>query len=435
MKLLTYTSRYFLALMFALLAILCTILYFSIQTTIYGELDEYLFYRQQEIVRVVRQHPHLIHEKPLYTRDFNFKEITKEKHDRFLSKHNIGEFEDALIEKEWDGEKEPFRRLESVFSSEGKYYKLTVFSSSFRSEELLLTLFFHILVLFLLLGLLIVLLNRFLLKRIWTPFHLNLEKIKSYRLDHSQGLVLQTSRISEFRELNQSVEELVQNSWRIYQSQKQFIENASHEMQTPLAIIRNKIDLFIEAAPLNEEQAEFIRIMMEQVDRLSRLNKTLLLLSKIENNQFDQSESLEMGPVISDYCDAMMELIDHKHLYVTFHFEQPCHVRMNKDLAAILISNLLQNAIQHNWEGGHIHIVVKKASLSISNSGKELGIKQSSLFERFSKNPENPGSNGLGLALVKTICQFYHFNIEYSYRESEHIFSVRFHQENLTFPD
>ena len=426
MKLLNYTSRYFIALILALSAVLCALLYFSIQETIYEELDEYLVHRQQEIMKAVQEHPSVLHETSFYTHDFAFKKISKLQYDKFLRKHQTGEFEDTRRYLEWEGEKEPFRTLESVFSLGDRYYKLTVFSFSFESKELFWGLFLNILVLFVFAGILLVLLNRFLLQRIWTPFYANLRQIQTYQLDKSPALALQKSSITEFQELNRSMDELVQNSRRIFESQKQFTENASHEMQTPLAVIRAKIDLLVETVPPSQGQAEHIGAVMEQVNRLSRLNKTLLLLSKIENNQFEHTETIEIDALAATLCEEYQELMDHRHLQVSFSYEAPCFVSMNKDLAYILLSNLLQNAVRHNVEGGSLHVCVKNAHISVSNSGKELRLDPSQLFERFTKNSENPYSNGLGLALVKTICQLYHFTVTYSFEEDQHVFSILF---------
>ena len=273
---------------------------------------------------------------------------------------------------------------------------------------------------------LIFFLNRILLQKLWNPFYETIIKVKQYRLDKGSKMALSSSKIIEFEELNNSIEELIENNLNVYLNQKQFIENASHEMQTPLGVIRNKVDLLTELPSLNIEQAALIDAITEQVDRLTRLNKTLLLLSKIENNQFTEKESVNIDTIIEEYCEDFVDLIDFKKITLSIDKHSPAILLMHMDLARILISNLIKNAINHNIYGGFINITIEANKLVLINSGKELHSSPEILFERFNKRSDNPQSSGLGLAIVKSICSFYNFSISYSYSEQKHTIEIIF---------
>jgi len=286
MKLLQYTSRYFLAMILSLLLLLSAALYISIRLTVYKDIDEYLVNRRLEILKVISDNPEVIEEKSPYHSDVIIKKISRKEYEKFLAKHEDGKFKDTRKYDTTEHEEEPFRKLESAFQKNGKYYKLTIIASLLNPQELLYTILFNIIFFSALLILFTVILNRILLGRIWKPFKKNIEQINQYRLDKDIKPDFEKSNITEFNELNNSVEKLITNNLKVYQNQKQFIENASHEMQTPLGVMQNKIDLLMESHSLSNNQAVMVDSLAEQVNRLSRLNTTLLLLSKIENNQY-----------------------------------------------------------------------------------------------------------------------------------------------------
>jgi signal transduction histidine kinase len=272
----------------------------------------------------------------------------------------------------------------------------------------------------------IVVLNRGLLRKLWSPFYDTIKKVKQFRLDKDHALDFSDTHILEFQELNQSISELIQNNRKVYLSQKQFIENASHEMQTPLGIIRNKVDTLAELPSLTLEQAGLIDAITEHTDRLARLNKTLLLLSKIENNQFSENESIDLSVMIGACCDDFADLLEFKKLKLTVDKQGNAFVQMNPDLSRVLFSNLIKNAINHNIIDGFIQINIESTKVVIVNSGKELTSSPDALFERFNKKSDSAQSNGLGLSIVKSICSFYDFTVSYTYQTQIHTISIVF---------
>lgn len=200
-------------------------------------------------------------------------------------------------------------------------------------------------------------------------------------------------------------------------------------MQTPMAIINSKLELLIQSEKLSEEQMHLIKPVYEATTRMSKLNQGLLLISKIDNNQFSATENVELEKIIEKNLENFEEIIQMKDIEVTREFTEPVVLRMNKILAEILISNLITNSIKHNVQNGRIEIMLNKKKLRISNTGQPLAIDPRKLFERFRKSDRGGDSVGLGLAIVKEIINFYQFTIEYLVSDSLHSLIIDFSPE------
>ncbi|MCH5721079.1 HAMP domain-containing histidine kinase [Niabella hibiscisoli] len=221
------------------------------------------------------------------------------------------------------------------------------------------------------------------------------------------------------------MQSLLQRNSDTYLSQKQFNENASHELQTPLAISINKLELLAERGSLTNEDGETIGEVIQALESLKRLNKALLLLSKIENQQFVEEQTIRVNDVIAklvrDFSD-MLRFRDVKvELVENGYFER----LMNSNLAEILIMNLLKNAIVHNSPGGIIKVTITASWLSIENSGVPDPMDNEKMFERFYKRSTESGSTGLGLAIVKAIAALYDLSVAYEFNHSMHKFVIQ----------
>jgi signal transduction histidine kinase len=426
MKLLSVTTKYFIILIFSMLLMWCVVLYFSLRWTTYIDLDEHLNSRQYEILKTFDGKSGLVTIDSAYKTDYKIQQITASTYNAFIHGKDLQQFEDIKIYDELEKEKEFFREMKTVFIWKGNYYKLSIITSLLNSEELLMAILLNILFLFIMLLALIVLINRVLLPQLWKPFYETILQVKKYRLDKEAGVELLPTNIVEFQDLNHSIEELIQNNLKVFISQKQFIENASHEMQTPLGIIQNKVYMLMEEPALTHNQAALIDEITVHIDRLSRLNKSLLLLSKIENNQFAEIEVVDVNDVITSCCEDFRDLIEFKHIELKIERAGNPMIKMNPDLARILFSNLIKNAINHNLNNGFITLSLTADQCAISNSGKELGIDPELLFERFNKKSDSSNSNGLGLAIVRTICEAYGFTVLYKATENVHTISMYF---------
>jgi len=261
--------------------------------------------------------------------------------------------------------------------------------------------------------------NLYISKKLWAPFYSTLDKLKVYKVDDT-SVMFEKSSITEFSKLNKTLTLMTEKIHNDYISQKQFIENASHEIQTPLAVIKNKIELLIQSKTLSESDIQIIQSVYNASNKLSSLNKALLLLSKIENNQFKDIEEIQFQTLIEKIITHFEDIISLKNIRVKKNFQSSLTHKMNPLLADILISNLIQNAIRHNIEGGSITIQLSGNSIIISNTSDTSIINTNELFQRFRKSEASAESIGLGLAIVKEICDKYNIELNYTCQSSIH---------------
>ena len=280
--------------------------------------------------------------------------------------------------------------------------------------------------LLLLIGIGLVLINRRLSKEIWNPFYATLHKLQNYRMEQEGKVRFQPTEIAEFNDLNQTIEQLTERNYTIYQSQKEFTENASHEMQTPLAILQTKLELLMQTEPLTAEQASLISALADNNSRLSRLNNSLLLLTKIENNQYGDIEAVDITDICKKVAGQLSYQAEVKNISIQTNYQEPIHVTANKTLMEILVSNLLTNAIRYNYEGGTIIITCMNNTLTVQNSSTAAALDKDKIFERFHKEGTDRQSIGLGLAIVKRIIALYRFTIDYYYENNLHTFRITF---------
>ena len=308
-------------------------------------------------------------------------------------------------------------------------YAVTTYFSSKEITHLLIKIAVAEAVIFLLLLGAIIVINRRTSRRLWTPFYDAMAAIQTYDIVKNKPLALtgQTG-IGEFDRLNLTLTQLIDRVYRSYNNQIQFTENASHELQTPLAIIRSKVELLMDAPHLTADIAALLVDINEANERLSQMNKNLLLLAKIDNDQFPEKSPVAVGALLGRliaYYEAYFETNMPK---ITSGIETDLVLQANSALMEILVNNLLRNAILHNVPGGYIHIRLTGDQLLIENSGPALEGDVQRLFGRFEKGRQESRSTGLGLALVKQICQLYGFDVRYVHSEGKHSVCVLFPQ-------
>ena len=233
------------------------------------------------------------------------------------------------------------------------------------------------------------------------------------------------TNIKEFNELNDAVVKMTSKIYNDFVREKEFTENASHEIQTPLAVIKSKIELLMQSENLKESEMAQIQIIERSVNKLSSLNKALLLLVKIENKQFNGVEELSLKKSLEGILTHYKTLIDNKNITISIMFSNDIMLQMNLELLEILLTNLIQNAIRHNFKNGFISVEIEGNILRVSNSGSPSQIRPNELFERFKKGVNSKESLGIGLAIVKSITDTHGIIIEYSYL-NKHVFSLAF---------
>ena len=421
MKLLNITTKYFLILLLTILTLWTVVFYFVIKNKIYQDVDEYLENRKFEILKEVGTNPSLLSGRTPYKKDFKIEKITPEEADKIRENYS-----EIFILEPVENEPEAYRQLTTTFSTNQEHFKLSISASLVDSKDLIKIILINVSMLYFVLLVFVVYLNRKLLQKLWKPFYSTLLQVKKYRLERDRPMNFEITRVIEFRKLNEIISQLIQNNLQAYQNQKQFIENVSHEIQTPLAIARSKTELLMENSNLTGEQAKLVDTITENLNRLSRLSKSLLLLSKIENNQFPETEKIDIESLIRRIFEGFKELIEFKNIKFNFMSKGKIVVELNSDLAEILFSNLIRNAIYHNVQNGFINLSIKKNEIVIENSGLEFQGSPELFFERFSKASANKNSLGLGLSIVKSICNLYHFNFSYITQKDIHKITLQF---------
>ena len=263
----------------------------------------------------------------------------------------------------------------------------------------------------------------FLNKRIWHPFDDTLKKIERFNLDKSEIPTFTSTNTTEFVRLNQSIEKLMERNLKTYKEKKEFTENASHELQTPIAIFQSKLDLLLQEE-LNERQSQIISELYSVSSRLSRLNKNLLLLAKIENKQYEEMELVNLSEYIEKDLPLYRDLYPEYSIRLTNKSSNQLNIRTNPTLLDSLITNLVINAIHHSPVEGNIEIELNNNTLSVSNEAKEGQLNENEIFHRFHTGKKN--GNGLGLAIVKAICTYHGWQVNYLFHAGKHLFRVDF---------
>lgn len=422
MKLIQQTGRAYLILSI-ILFILGGILLSVILTTVMNRrLDEKLLYNKEVIAKRIKyDYPLTIFDEP--------EELTDAENRMYPNDTII--YKDTLIfhaieDVEGADEYEKYRQLTAYETLQGKRFKIVTRNSLVRNQDFItiITGATILTILLLLTGLWF--LNTRITKRIWNPFHHNLNNLKNFSIQDQKPIELKESNIDEFKELNQSIKSLTKKVSSDFNNLKEFTGNASHEMQTPLAIMQSKIELLLQSENLNKEEINQLKSIYQAGQRLSKLNKTLLTLAKVENRQFSEIDEINLTGLINNKLDIYEDFIEQKKLTVTKKLHQDTILEANTTIVDMLVSNLLSNAIKHNIESGSLNIELQPEYLYISNSGEELNIDPESLFNRFKKASSSPDSSGLGLAIVKKICDTNNWKIDYTYLKKEHQIMVRF---------
>lgn len=275
------------------------------------------------------------------------------------------------------------------------------------------------------LGIAIILVNSIIAKRLWKPFDEILKQIEDFRLESGVIPPLAESHIKEFTRLNIALNRLMENSLQSYQAQKEFTENASHELQTPLAVFQSKLDLLLQQPDLTQQQAGIIQGLYDVSNRLTRLNKNLLLLAKIDNKQYSQLAVVDVIATLKEMLPLLETLTGDISLHNEFHCTE-LKINGNQSLLESLINNLIVNAVRHNTPHGEIRISATANRLTVSNTSSEGALDKQLLFNRFYRPSEKVKGNGLGLSIAKAICDYHGWKIDYEYKKELHIFSVDF---------
>ncbi len=336
----------------------------------------------------------------------------------------VEELKDTLVFNPIRRRIEPFRQLRFAYTMDGEPYQIILRKNMVESRDLKEGLTQSMWIVFVALLLVLIISNYFMSKKIWSSFYRTIHKINRYDLTKNEILELPASNIKELAELNRAIKKMSEKIRDDYLSLKEFSENASHEVQTPLSIIKSKTELLFQWEGLTEEQLSHIQAIDQAATKLSRLNHSLLLLTKIENRQFEYDEAIDFKSLIEAQLKELDEYILLQKITVQKYIEHSTLVRMNPVLADVLLRNLLTNAIRYCSKPGTIQISLDASQFVIANIGAPLKIRDEQIFDRFKKGQQSSDSLGLGLSIVKKICELYNFKIQYAYQNRYHSFKI-----------
>ena len=418
MNLLNYTLKYLYLTLLVVISIWAVIFYVRMIDEIMDSLDDGLENDKMLVIQKVAHDKATIARAGFYEHNYSIRPINKQ-----WGLSTKDSYKDTMMYTLNEKDLEPFRVLTTAFKNDGSYYELKVVASTLEQDDLIRSLLYSLLGLYAAILISILVVNNVLLRKIWIPFYQLLARLKVFRLDKDVLIETTTTDVKEFKELNMTVAALVEQSVKAYGSQKQFIENAAHELQTPLAISLNRLELMAEDETLSNANLQSIGQVITTLQRLSRLNRSLLMISKIENKQYGEVELVVFNTLVNTLVNEYQDFAEAKKVQLSLVELEPFSVMMNRDLAAILISNLLKNAVTHNITGGIVILTISAAAITVTNTGKQEPLNQEQIFKRFQKDSQSKHSTGLGLAIVLAVTKLYNFELSYSYT-GQHQFTI-----------
>lgn len=391
--------------------------YFLLSFVLNGQLDDTLRSEQQEVVEYVATYHKLPPFQDTRQQWITYSAVTNDSVKNEFDTYS--KYIPRAHENKW------IRRLTFTIRVENGWYRIEVNRSEAETEDLL-----NLIIMLTLgmIGLILVFnffINRLLVNKLWQPFYDTIGGIKKYYMTFDKPMQLPKENIDEINVLNESLNEMTARIYREYQALKSFTENASHEMQTPLAVIRGKLELLLQSDSLGELELKHLSSIEEAAQKLARLHQSLLLLTKIENRQFNKNEKVDLEALVRKRTGELMELFLTKQLSVETNLS-PASVSMNPHLSDILVGNLLTNALRYTPNHGTVLITLDESHLAVSNTATGESLDREKVFRRFYKATDGQEGTGLGLAIIKEIAALEQFDTDYRFAKGMHVFTVYF---------
>lgn len=340
--------------------------------------------------------------------------------------HPSIEYADEMVYIEEKRETEPARILRTIFENEaGEYFQLVVMTPTIEKRDVIHSILIWTSLLYATLLVIIIVLNIYVFYRSMQPLYRLLDWFRHYRVGQKNEPLPNRNTITEFRTLYDAANLYAARNEQLFEQQKRFIGNASHELQTPLAICRNRLEMLMEDEDITERQLEELAKTHQTLEHITKLNKSLLLLSKIENEQFADVRPVCFNHIVRRYLDDYCEVYEYRDIAVSVREEARLTFVLNETLAVTLVTNLLKNAFVHNTDGGRLVITLTADTFCISNTGVRHPLDHTKIFKRFYKGSKQEGSTGLGLSIVAGICKLSGLEVHYEYRDEMHHFSIR----------
>lgn len=421
MKLLSYTYRKLALLLFLLMAVWGVLFYYAIVDEVVDETDDTLENYGEILMKSALHDPSILETEGSLMSFYKFTPISEEE-----GRHYRQVFYDATVYIELEDEDEPVRVMCTAFRMpDGQYYELKLMISTLERDDMVEAMLWYLGALFLLFLICTSIGIQLVLKGVFRPLHKLLDWLHRIQPGKEVPPLDNLTKIREFRRLSDAALDMGNRSYKAYEEQKQFIENASHELQTPLAIVRGKVELLAESEGMTEQQMEQLDEIYATLGRAVKLNKSLLLLSRIENGQYTEMEDVSVDEILDELFPDLMDIYEHKQVrLIRKREEQPFIIRCNHSLAQILVSNLVRNSLLHNREGGELQVLTTPTSLVIKNTG-DVPLDGEKLFRRFYHGMDGKkDSTGLGLAIARSIALSSSLKLTYEWQDGMHCFRL-----------
>lgn len=421
MKLLSYTYRKLALLLFLLMAVWGVLFYYAIIDEVVDETDDTLENYGEILMESALHDPSILETEGSLMSFYKFTPISEEE-----GRHYRQVFYDATVYIELEDEDEPVRIMCTAFRMpDGQYYELKLMISILERDDMVEAMLWYLGALFLLFLICTSIGIQLVLKGVFRPLHRLLDWLHCIQPGKEVPPLDNPTKIREFRQLSDAALDMGNRSYKAYEEQKQFIENASHELQTPLAIVRGKVELLAESEGMTEQQMEQLDEIYATLGRAVKLNKSLLLLSRIENGQYTEMEDVSVDEILDELLPDLMDIYEHKQVrLIRKREEQPFIIRCNHSLAQILVSNLVKNSLLHNREGGELQVLTTPTSLVIKNTG-DVPLDGEKLFRRFYHGMDGKkDSTGLGLAIARSIALSSLLKLTYEWQNGMHAFRL-----------
>lgn len=421
MKLLHYTYQKLSLWLLGLMAVWGVLFYYTIIYEVMDETDDALENYAQIIINNALYDASVLETEGNLMSFYYFHPISVEEGENYRDM-----FYDSFVYVESEDENEPVRVYRTAFRMPGgQFYELELMISTLERDDMVNAMFWYLAALFVLFLSSTTIGIRLILQKIFRPLNRLVDWLQQLHPGQDVPPLDNTTEIREFRVLGATAYDMARRNRKAYEEQKQFIENASHELQTPLAIARGKLELMAESETLTEEQLRELDAIYSTLGRAVKLNKVLLLLSRIENGQYTEAEDVSVDEILDELLPDLMDIYEHKQIDLRrSRGGQPFVLHANASLVHILVTNLVKNALLHNKEGGRLVVETTPTSLVVRNTG-DAPLDEQKLFHRFAHSVDRKkDSTGLGLAISYAIASNYSLRLTYRWEDGVHVFSL-----------
>ena len=356
------------------------------------------------------------------TMAYSIEKVTEE----YLQTHPSIEYQTTEKHIDFQEDKEKVRELTRTFRKQGVCYKLSIDAQVYTWNDTIDFVIYSIIGLAVILLTVVILIVSLTVIDSMRPLYRLTEWVRNREINGKIPKPDNRIKTQEIKEIESAVLEASERSNQLFEEQKRFIGNASHEIQTPLAVCRNRLELLVDNTQLDEHQLSEIEKTLNTLNYISRLNKSLLLLSKIENHQFKEEVEVDINLLVADTLENLKEIYGNWGIKTLVSEQEHIRATMNPILASSLIGNLLKNAFVHNRPNGSITVETIGKTLTICNTGDNEALDEKAIFQTFYKRSDNASSSGIGLAIAKSICNEYGYETSYQFIDNQHCFSIKF---------